>query len=60
MFESRSSHWEAFLQNSFPEMLLFFHLSKPCEMPVSDLILLVYLLVPPVCNFTKRGTPYVR
>ena len=35
----------------------FLHLSKPGEMPATDFILVVYLLVPPACYFTKRWTP---
>ena len=35
----------------------FLHLLKPGEMPATDFILVVYLLVPPACYFTKRWTP---
>ena len=35
----------------------FVHLLKPWEMLLKDFVLIVYLLVRPVCNFTKRWTP---
>ena len=51
MFQGRSSHLEAFYKNFCS--VAFMHLSKPQEMPVRYLILVVYLLVYPAWNRLK-------